>query len=88
MNHLFTKSKVWLAGISLFFVAYTAGIYTAMAQTVTELVVPMYMGGKTAASANNARTPFAACFQITGLNPSTSYDIRSQIGLVTEAATV
>ncbi|MEJ5304097.1 MAG: PKD domain-containing protein [Bacteroidales bacterium] len=57
-------------------------------QTVTELVVPKYFGGKTASSQNNARTPFAACFQITGLLPNTTYDVQSQIGLVTEASTV
>ncbi|MDK2909783.1 MAG: hypothetical protein PWR20_1350 [Bacteroidales bacterium] len=59
-----------------------------MGQTVTELVVPRYFGGKTASSSNAARTPFAACFQITGLIPNTTYNVKTQIGLVTDAPTV
>jgi PKD repeat protein len=51
-------------------------------QTVTELVVPKYFGSKTAASTNNARTAFAICFQIDGLTPNTSYDLKPGIGLV------
>lgn len=59
-----------------------------MGQTVAEVVVPKYFGGKTASGTNNARTPFAACFQISGLQPNTTYDIKTQIGLVTDASTV
>lgn len=58
------------------------------AASVTELVVPRYAGAKTASSTNNARTPFAVCLQIDGLLPLTTYDIRTQLGLITEAATV
>jgi subtilisin family serine protease len=58
------------------------------AASVTELVVPRYAGARTAATTNNARTPFAVCLQIDGLLPFTTYDIRTQLGLITEAATV
>jgi hypothetical protein len=58
-----------------------------MSQTFTELVVPKYFGSKTAASANNARTPVAFCFQIDGLTPATAYDIKFGLGLTTDLAT-
>jgi len=57
-------------------------------QTVTELVIPKYFGSKTAASTNNARTAFAVCIKIDGLTPSTAYDLKPGIGLVSEAGTV
>lgn len=56
--------------------------------TMTEHVVPLYIGSKTAASGNNARTPFAVCLQIQGLAPNTTYDVQIGIGLTTDAATV
>jgi PKD repeat protein len=56
-------------------------------QTVTELVVPRYMGSKNANSTNNARTAFAVCIKIDGLVASTSYDVRAGLGLVTDAST-
>lgn len=76
-------SKWFLTCILLAFISVSV-----FGQTVTELVVPKYFGGKTASGTNNARTPFAACFQITGLNPNTTYDVKSQIGLVTEASNI
>ncbi|MBL8006272.1 MAG: hypothetical protein JNJ56_01975 [Ignavibacteria bacterium] len=55
--------------------------------TYTELVVPKYIGSKTANGTNNARTPFAVCLRITGLQPNTAYDVQIGIGLITDAAT-
>ncbi|MCX6280137.1 MAG: PKD domain-containing protein [Bacteroidetes bacterium] len=59
----------------------------AYSQTVTELVIPRYFGSKTAASTNNARTAFAVCVKIEGLTPTTAYDLKPGIGLVSEAIT-
>ncbi len=76
-------SKILFTSFLLFFInSLTFG------QTVTELVVPKYFGGKTASGTNNARTPFVACFQISGLTPNTTYDVKTQIGLVTEASNI
>lgn len=57
------------------------------AQTLTELVVPKYIGGKTAASTNNTRTPFAVCIKIDGLTPSTTYDVKATLELPGASAT-
>ncbi len=57
------------------------------AQTMTELVVPKYFGSKSAASANNNRTPIAFCIQVDGLTANTTYDVKLQLGLVENAAT-
>jgi hypothetical protein len=56
--------------------------------SVTELVVPKYVGSKTAASTNNSRTPVAFCFQVDNLLPSTTYNLTAQLGLTSELATV
>jgi hypothetical protein len=63
-------------------------VITAAVPTMTELVVPKYIGSKTAASTNNARTPFAACIQIDNLVPLTQYNLKAGIGLTTDAATL
>ncbi|MBL7904239.1 MAG: chitobiase/beta-hexosaminidase C-terminal domain-containing protein [Bacteroidales bacterium] len=59
----------------------------SLAPVMNELVVPQYFGGKTTATTNTHRAPFAICLSFENLNPSTTYDIRSQIGLTSEAAT-
>ncbi len=56
-------------------------------QTMTELVVPKYFGSKSAAAANTGRTPIAICLKFDGLTPSTAYDVKFQLGLLTDAAT-
>jgi len=56
--------------------------------TMTELVIPRYMGSKTAASTNNARTPIAFCIQLDNLLPNTTYNIAAGMGLTSEASTV
>ncbi len=63
------------------------GSATIFAQTMTEIVVPKYFGSKSAASTNNCRTPIAFCVKFDGLTPNTSYDMRIQLGLVTDANT-
>ncbi len=55
---------------------------------LTELVVPQYMGSKTASGTNNARTPVAFCLKIDNLIPGTAYDIKVQIGLTTDDAAI
>jgi len=70
--------------ISLISIAFVLNLQS---QTFTELVIPKYMGSKTAASTNNARTPVAFCFSISGLTPSTSYDLKAGLALITDAAT-
>ena len=57
------------------------------AQTLTELVVPKYIGAKTAASANNARTAFAVCVRFDGLTPNTLCDDKAALELPTAVAT-
>ncbi len=54
---------------------------------MTELVVPKYIGSKSAASANNCRTTYAVCLGFTYLQPSTSYDLRTSVALTSEAVT-
>jgi hypothetical protein len=83
------------AGTGLTLTASLSGLTDAVSSTfnislvpaLTELVVPQYFGSKTAASANNARTPIAVCLQIDNLNPSTAYDIKAGLALTSEAST-
>jgi hypothetical protein len=55
--------------------------------SMTELVVPQFMGSKTSGSANSTRTPIAVCLRLDNLVPNTVYDIRGGLGLVSDAAT-
>lgn len=55
--------------------------------SIEELVVPQYMGSKSAASANNCRTPFAICVNLTNLLPDTPYDMRLSWAQTGEAVT-
>jgi hypothetical protein len=65
-----------------------ANLHTIIpAPVFTELVVPMYMGSKTAASTNNARTPLTICIQLDNLAPLTSYNVQAQLGLTSDPAT-
>jgi hypothetical protein len=61
--------------------------FASFSQTLTELVVPQFFAGKTAAGANNARMPLIFCFQITGLLPNQSYDLRVSLDLTTGLST-
>jgi hypothetical protein len=57
------------------------------AQVLTELLVPQYFSARTAATAGNARMPLFFCFQVTGLTPNQSYDLKLGMALTSEAAT-
>lgn len=59
-------------------------VIIAQTATLTELVVPRYMGSKTASTSNTSRTAFSACFQIDGLSPNTTYDIRGGMELTSD----
>ena len=54
---------------------------------MVELVVPKYIGCKDGASTNTERTPFAVCLQFNYLQPDTTYDLRVQLGLLTDTIT-
>ncbi len=65
----------------------TTDIIITDVPTMSELVVPKFMGSKTAGSSNSTRTPIAVCLKIDNLVPNTAYDIRGGLGLVSDAAT-
>ena len=67
--------------------ASSSNIIITLLPTMTELVVPKFISGKTTASAHNARVPFAVCLQIDNLVPNTSYDIKAGVGTDTTAST-
>ncbi len=54
--------------------------------TMTELVVPRYMGSKSASGTNANRTPFAVCVQFDNLVPNALYDVRAGLALTSDAA--
>ncbi|MCX6252426.1 MAG: lamin tail domain-containing protein [Bacteroidetes bacterium] len=70
-----------------FFIILSFLTADCFSQTLTELVVPQFFGAKTTGTANNARTPFAVCIQITGLLPATTYDLKLGLALLSETAT-
>ncbi len=86
MNKLSTFKNCGLRLLMILPISFL-GLSNLKSQTFTELVFPKYLGSKTAASTNNARTPVAFCFRIDGLTPSAAYDIQAQLGLTTDAAT-
>ncbi|MFM9007650.1 MAG: beta strand repeat-containing protein, partial [Bacteroidota bacterium] len=67
--------------------AFSTTITITLVPSLTELVVPKYISGKTSASAHNARMPFAVCLKIDNLVPNTAYDIRAGVGTDTTANT-
>ena len=97
VNGIATFSNVAFSAVGTYVLEATSGILnSALSSNIlinppiafTELVVPQYMGSKTAASTNTDRTPIAACFKIDNLSPNTSYNVAAGIGLVSEASTV
>jgi hypothetical protein len=52
---------------------------------LTSLVFPKYMGSKTGAATNSARTPVAFCMQIDSLVPNTTYNIAAKLALYSDA---
>ena len=67
---------------------FSNNLIITLPPVLTELVVPKYMGAKTGASSNNARTPIAVCLQLDNLLPLTTYDVKIGLGLTSEASTV
>lgn len=86
MNRNFTFKNFSIRALLIMFISI-ASLGNLFSQTFTELVIPKYMGSKTAASANNARTPVAFCFSVTGLKADTIYDVKIGMALTSEAAT-
>lgn len=64
---------------------YSPIITVTAGASMTELLVPKYIGSKSASSVNNCRTPYAICMSFSNLTPLTSYDMRLSLALVTEA---
>jgi hypothetical protein len=61
---------------------------TTPVPTFTELVVPQYMGAKTASATNDARTNVSFCLKLDNLTPNTAYDLKVGLALTSEASTV
>jgi len=57
------------------------------APQMVELVVPKYIGCKNGSATNTERTPISICFQLKNLQPDTIYDLRVQLGLITDTIT-
>ena len=57
------------------------------APQMLELVVPKYIGCKSGAAANTERTPISICIQLKNLQPDTIYDLRVQLGLISDTNT-
>ena len=57
-------------------------IYITNPATMTELVIPKFMGSKSSSGSNSSRTPIAVCLQIDNLVPNTFYNIRTGLDLV------
>ena len=86
MNNPFGTRKLSLRTI-LTFLILSVSLGNLYSQTYTELVIPKYMGSKTASGTNNARTPVVFCVSISGLTASTIYDVKAGLGLTTDAIT-
>jgi hypothetical protein len=67
--------------------ANSSSIVITLPATMTELVVPQYMGSKSAGTTNANRTPFAVCLQFNNLVPGSSYDLRGGLALTSDLAT-
>ncbi|MFM7016179.1 MAG: hypothetical protein ACKOX3_07625 [Bacteroidota bacterium] len=67
--------------------AYSSTIIITAVPTMTELVVPKYMGSKTGSAVNNARTPIAYCIQLNNLLPNTIYNLAAGLAVTSEANT-
>ena len=64
-----------------------ASINLTAGPQMIELVVPKYIGCKNS-STNTQRTPIAICLQFKNLDPDTIYDIKAQIGALTDTSTL
>jgi len=65
----------------------SSGLITiTLSPSLTELVVPRYMGSKSASGSNATRTPIAVCVRFDNLLPNTLYDVRAGLALTSDAA--
>jgi hypothetical protein len=67
---------------------FSASILITDVLSVTELVVPQYIGSKSAAASNTNRTPLTVALRFDNLIPNTTYKIAAGIGLVSDAPDV
>jgi hypothetical protein len=65
----------------------SSNIIITLPAVLTELVVPKYMGSRSATSSNDSRTPIAICLQIDNLLPSTTYNLLVGMALTSEVST-
>ena len=66
---------------------FSASLIITPTPTMTELVIPKYMGSKTGSAVNNARTPVAFCIQLDNLLPNTIYNLAAGLAATTDLAT-
>ncbi len=75
-----------IAALSFQMIADTTDpILIVQGPEMTEVVVPQYIGSKSASTANNCRTPYAVCLSFQYLLPNTAYDVRIGTALTSEA---
>ncbi|MFM2156797.1 MAG: hypothetical protein RL516_1546, partial [Bacteroidota bacterium] len=67
--------------------AFSSNLYITGVPTMTELVIPKYMGSKTGSAVNNARVPVAFCVRLDNLLPNTIYNLGAGLAVTTEANT-
>jgi hypothetical protein len=67
--------------------AFSSNLIITPTPTMTELVIPKYMGSKTGSAVNNARTPVAFCIQLDNLLPNTIYNLAAGLAATTDLAT-
>jgi hypothetical protein len=78
---------VLLANSGNLIIALSETIEVGQGMQMAELVVPKYIGSKSAASVNNCRSPYSVCLSFTYLQPNTSYDLRTSVALTSEPVT-
>jgi hypothetical protein len=67
--------------------AFSSNLIITLTPTMTELVMPKYMGSKTGSAVNNARTPVAFCVRLDNLLPNTIYNLGAGLAVTTEVNT-
>ena len=67
--------------------AFSSNLIITPTPTMTELVIPKYMGSKTGSAVNNARTPVAFCIQLDNLLPNTIYNLAAGLAATTDLST-
>ena len=67
--------------------AFSSNLIITPTPTMTELVIPKYMGSKTGSAVNNARTPLAFCIRLDNLLPNTIYNLAAGLAATTDLTT-